>query len=67
MSEGQTISAAAAGRMTIGGDLAVNRISYGAMRITRTGIWDATMLEAAVTTIADSAKAYLRRAGHLSR
>ena len=39
MSLKQTISAAAAGTMTIGGDLNVNRMGYGAMRITGTGIW----------------------------
>jgi pyridoxine 4-dehydrogenase len=32
-------SAAAAGTITIGGDLAVNRLGYGAMRITGQGIW----------------------------
>ena len=32
-------SAAAAGTFTIGGDLTVNRIGYGAMRITGPGIW----------------------------
>jgi pyridoxine 4-dehydrogenase len=35
----QTISAAAAGEFTIGGDLTVNRMGYGAMRITGQGIW----------------------------
>jgi pyridoxine 4-dehydrogenase len=35
----QTISAAAAGTFTIGGDLTVNRMGYGAMRITGQGIW----------------------------
>ncbi len=34
-----TISAAAAGTFTIGGDLTVNRLGYGAMRITGPGIW----------------------------
>jgi aryl-alcohol dehydrogenase-like predicted oxidoreductase len=32
-------SAAAAGTITIGGDLTVNRLGYGAMRITGRGIW----------------------------
>jgi pyridoxine 4-dehydrogenase len=32
-------SAAAAGTFTIGGDLTVNRMGYGAMRITGPGIW----------------------------
>src|SRR5580700_7611538 len=35
----QTLSAAAAGTFTIGGDLTVNRMGYGAMRITGSGIW----------------------------
>jgi aryl-alcohol dehydrogenase-like predicted oxidoreductase len=39
MSQQQTISATAAGTMTIGGDLTVNRMGYGAMRITGPGIW----------------------------
>jgi aryl-alcohol dehydrogenase-like predicted oxidoreductase len=39
MSKVQTISAAAAGTLTIGGDLTVNRMGYGAMRITGPGIW----------------------------
>jgi pyridoxine 4-dehydrogenase len=33
------ISAAAAGTITIGGDLVVNRLGFGAMRITGDGIW----------------------------
>lgn len=33
------LSASAAGSFTIGGDLTVNRIGYGAMRITGPGIW----------------------------
>jgi aryl-alcohol dehydrogenase-like predicted oxidoreductase len=39
MSTTQTISAAAAGTFTIGDDLTVNRLGYGAMRITGAGIW----------------------------
>src|ERR1700760_1782001 len=39
MNNQQTLSAAAAGTFTIGGDLTVNRIGYGAMRITGQGIW----------------------------
>jgi pyridoxine 4-dehydrogenase len=35
----QVHSAAAAGTFTIGGDLTVNRLGYGAMRITGPGIW----------------------------
>src|ERR1700744_1578858 len=34
-----TVSAAAAGTFTIGGDRTVNRMGYGAMRITGDGIW----------------------------
>src|SRR5271155_6109141 len=39
MTQTQAISAAAAGTFTIGGDLTVNRLGYGAMRITGKGIW----------------------------
>src|SRR5271170_5704342 len=39
MSETQAISAANSGTFTIGGDLTVNRLGYGAMRITGPGIW----------------------------
>ena len=39
MSETQTITAAASGTITFGGDLTVNRLGYGAMRITGSGIW----------------------------
>ena len=35
----QQITAAAAGTITFGGDLTVNRLGYGAMRITGKGIW----------------------------
>ena len=35
----QTLSATAAGTFTIGGDLPVNRLGFGAMRITGDGIW----------------------------
>jgi pyridoxine 4-dehydrogenase len=38
MGENQVINAAAAGPISIGGDLTVNRIGYGAMRITGRGI-----------------------------
>ncbi|HTX59880.1 MAG TPA: aldo/keto reductase, partial [Verrucomicrobiae bacterium] len=34
-----TISAAASGRFRVGGDIAVNRLGFGAMRITGDGIW----------------------------
>jgi pyridoxine 4-dehydrogenase len=39
MSQIQAVSAAAAGTITLGGDLTVNRLGYGAMRITGQGIW----------------------------
>jgi pyridoxine 4-dehydrogenase len=39
MSTTHVISAAAAGTFLIGGDLTVNRMAYGAMRITGKGIW----------------------------
>jgi pyridoxine 4-dehydrogenase len=39
MSQAQAASAAAAGTITLGGDLVVNRLGYGAMRITGKGIW----------------------------
>jgi pyridoxine 4-dehydrogenase len=39
MNKEQTLSAAAAGTFTIGGDLTVNRMGYGAMRITGSGVW----------------------------
>lgn len=35
----KTIDAAASGSFTIGGDLTVNRMGFGAMRITGNGIW----------------------------
>jgi aryl-alcohol dehydrogenase-like predicted oxidoreductase len=39
MSQNQSLPAAAAGTFTIGGDLTINRLGYGAMRITGPGIW----------------------------
>jgi pyridoxine 4-dehydrogenase len=39
MSHTPAISATAAGTFTIGGDLTVNRLGYGAMRVTGPGIW----------------------------
>src|SRR3954452_18920311 len=39
MSTTQAITAAAAGTFMIGGDLTVNRLGYGAMRITGPGVW----------------------------
>jgi pyridoxine 4-dehydrogenase len=35
----QAVTASAAGTFTIGGDLIVNRLGYGAMRVTGKGIW----------------------------
>ena len=34
-----TITATQSGKVTIGGDLTVNRLGFGAMRITGRGIW----------------------------
>ena len=48
-------SAAAAGTIGIGGDLTVNRLGFGAMRITGRGIWREPRNR-------DQAKATLRRA-----
>ena len=39
MSQEQTLSAAATGTVTVGGDLTINRMGYGAMRVTGPGIW----------------------------
>ncbi|HEY6848240.1 MAG TPA: aldo/keto reductase [Terracidiphilus sp.] len=39
MSQLQTLSASAAGTLTVGGDLTINRLGYGAMRVTGPGIW----------------------------
>lgn len=39
MSTAQSISASSAGSFSIGGDLTVNRLGYGAMRITGKGVW----------------------------
>jgi pyridoxine 4-dehydrogenase len=54
----QTLSAAAAGTFTLGGDLRVNRLGFGAMRITGDGIWGPPKDKAA-------ALAVLRRAVEL--
>jgi pyridoxine 4-dehydrogenase len=53
-----TPSAAAAGTISIGGDLTVNRMGYGAMRITGAGIWGPPPDR-------DQAKAALRQAVEL--
>ena len=39
MAQTQTLTATAAGTITIGGDMPVARLGYGAMRITGQGIW----------------------------
>jgi aryl-alcohol dehydrogenase-like predicted oxidoreductase len=39
MAMNATTNAAAAGTITIGGDLKVNRLGYGAMRLTGAGVW----------------------------
>jgi pyridoxine 4-dehydrogenase len=53
-SSGSAVSAAAAGTIGIGGDLTVNRLGFGAMRITGSGIWGDPPDR-------DGAKALLRR------
>jgi pyridoxine 4-dehydrogenase len=58
MSTTHTVTAASAGTFTIGGDLTVNRLGYGAMRITGKGIWGPPVDKAA-------ALATLRRAVEL--
>ena len=55
MSESVSVPAAAAGTIDIGGDLSVNRMGFGAMRITGDGIWGPP-------ADLDEAKAVLRRA-----
>jgi pyridoxine 4-dehydrogenase len=55
---GSQISAAAAGTIDVGGDLTVNRMGYGAMRITGDGIWGEPKDR-------EQAKAALRRAVEL--
>src|SRR3981189_1879264 len=39
MSEWNSVNAAAAGTIDVGGDLTVNRLGFGAMRITGPGVW----------------------------
>src|SRR5205809_2266141 len=55
MADSSTPTAAAAGTITIGGDLTVNRLGFGAMRITGRGIWGQP-------PDTDEAKSVLRRA-----
>jgi aryl-alcohol dehydrogenase-like predicted oxidoreductase len=54
MATSSTPTAAAAGTITIGGDLTVNRLGFGAMRVTGRGIWGDP-------PDVDEAKAVLRR------
>ena len=58
MSASQPVNAAMAGTIDVGGDLTVNRLGYGAMRITGAGIWGEPADR-------DEAKAVLRRAVEL--
>ena len=58
MSQTQAVSAAAAGTITLGGDLTLNRLGYGAMRITGKGIWGPP-------ADSDNAKKVLQRAVEL--
>jgi pyridoxine 4-dehydrogenase len=52
MNNQQTLSAAVAGTFTLGGDLTVNRMGYGAMRITGPGVWGLPAdKKAALTTL----------------
>jgi pyridoxine 4-dehydrogenase len=55
MAEQASVNAAAAGTIDVGGDLTVNRLGFGAMRITGRGIWGEPPDR-------DEAKAVLRRA-----
>ena len=55
MSEFPSIDAAIAGTIDVGGDLTVNRLGFGAMRVTGAGIWGPPADR-------DEAKAVLRRA-----
>ncbi|MCW2648351.1 MAG: oxidoreductase [Pseudonocardiales bacterium] len=55
MSERTTVHAGMAGTIDVGGDLTVNRLGFGAMRITGAGIWGQPRDR-------DEAKAVLRRA-----
>jgi pyridoxine 4-dehydrogenase len=55
MSGSETVDARLAGTIDVGGDLTVNRLGFGAMRITGSGIWGQPADR-------DAAKAVLRRA-----
>jgi pyridoxine 4-dehydrogenase len=58
MSEWKAVHAGMAGTIDVGGDLTVNRLGFGAMRVTGTGIWGPPADR-------DEAKAVLRRAVEL--
>jgi pyridoxine 4-dehydrogenase len=58
MSDGKSVNAGMAGTIDVGGDLTVNRLGFGAMRITGDGIWGEPADR-------DEAKAVLRRATDL--
>jgi pyridoxine 4-dehydrogenase len=58
MADRASVNAAAAGTIDVGGDLTVNRMGFGAMRITGRGIWGEPPDR-------DEAKAVLRRAVEL--
>src|SRR3984957_2473353 len=51
MNNPSTISAAAAGTITIGGDLTVNRMGFGAMRVVGKGIWGPPQDRATALTV----------------
>jgi pyridoxine 4-dehydrogenase len=50
-SQTSALPAAAAGTVTIGGDVTVNRLGYGAMRITGPGVWGPPADEAAAVAV----------------
>jgi pyridoxine 4-dehydrogenase len=54
----ESVAAGAAGTIDVGGDLTVNRLGFGAMRVTGRGIWGQPADR-------DEAKAVLRRAVEL--
>src|SRR4030095_4690141 len=58
MAEQAAVTASAAGTIGVGGDLTVNRLGFGAMRITGRGIWGEPPDR-------DEARAVLRRAVEL--
>src|SRR4029453_11958595 len=58
MAEQASVTASAAGTIGVGGDLTVNRLGFGAMRITGRGVWGEPPDR-------DEARAVLRRAVEL--